>query len=119
MNYKPYDTFTSGTAESVPLTPLASAGPANGTRFAVALLFVAVESAVDWDRIHENWEHVKERIKSEWDRLTEDDVEPLAGRREELLEKIHEVYGISREEADAQLHDWEREYRERQPVDVD
>lgn len=55
------------------------------------------------------WQVLKQfkgKIKSQWGKLTDDDLEQLAGNRDELVGKIQAQYGISKEEAEKQLRDW-------------
>jgi uncharacterized protein YjbJ (UPF0337 family) len=40
--------------------------------------------------------------------LTDDALVEIGGRRDQLVGKIQETYGISRDEADRQVSDWER-----------
>jgi len=62
----------------------------------------------DWDRISGNWGHWRGRIRERWGRLTNDELDRVAGRREQLVGRIQSAYGISQEEADRQLRNWER-----------
>jgi uncharacterized protein YjbJ (UPF0337 family) len=63
---------------------------------------------MDWDRISGNWEHWKGRIRDRWGRLTEDQLDVIAGQRDQLAGQIEVSYGLSREEAERQLRTWER-----------
>ena len=63
---------------------------------------------MDWDRISANWSHWRDRVRDRWSRLTEVELTAVAGRREELSARIQEVYGLSREETERQLRNWER-----------
>lgn len=63
---------------------------------------------MDWDRISGDWDAWKDRIQDRWGRLTEDHLDLIAGRRDQLANRIGEVYGISRDEAERQLRNWER-----------
>jgi len=63
---------------------------------------------MDWDRISGNWEQWKGRIRERWGRLTDDHLDVIAGRRERLSGRIQEIYGLSREETERQLRNWER-----------
>ena len=63
---------------------------------------------MDWDRISGNWTWWKERIQERWGRLTNHELDIIAGRREKLAGRIQEVYGLSRDEAERQLRNWER-----------
>jgi uncharacterized protein YjbJ (UPF0337 family) len=63
---------------------------------------------MDWDRISGNWAHWKERIRERWGRLTGDQLDVIAGRREQLAGRIQEVYGLNPDEAERQLRNWQR-----------
>jgi uncharacterized protein YjbJ (UPF0337 family) len=55
-----------------------------------------------------NWKALKGKVKEQWGKLTDDDLTRIEGKRDQLLGKIQERYGIAREEAERQLSDWER-----------
>ena len=59
------------------------------------------------DQIAGNWKQVKGVVREKWGKLTEDDVDVIAGKRDILLGKIQEKHGIAREEADKELKAWE------------
>ena len=61
-----------------------------------------------WERIAGNWAHWKGRVRERWGRLSDDDLTNVAGRREQLAGRIQTAYGLSQEEADRQLRNWER-----------
>jgi uncharacterized protein YjbJ (UPF0337 family) len=63
---------------------------------------------MDWSRIAGNWPHWRGRIRERWGRLTEDQLDRICGRRDQLTGRIQELYGVSREEAERQLRNWER-----------
>ena len=63
---------------------------------------------MDWDRISGNWAHWRDRIRERWGRLTNDELDAVAGRREQLVGKIQAAYGIAKSDADRQLRNWER-----------
>lgn len=63
---------------------------------------------MDWSRISGNWTHWRGRVRERWGRLTDDQLDLIAGRREQLAGRIQELYGISAEDADRQLKNWER-----------
>ena len=62
---------------------------------------------MNWDRIEGNWKQFKCKVKEQWGKLTDDQLDKIAGRRDQLSGKIQESYGISRDEADRQVKDWE------------
>ncbi len=62
---------------------------------------------MNWDQIAGNWKQVKGVVRQKWGKLTDDDVDVIAGKRDILLGKIQERHGIAREEAEKQLKAWE------------
>lgn len=65
---------------------------------------------MNWDQIKGDWKQAQGKVKQQWGKLTDDDLTYAAGKRDELVGKIQERYGIAKEEADKQVKDWERTY---------
>ena len=63
---------------------------------------------MNWDRIEGNWKQVKGKAIEKWGDLTDDDLDVIAGRREQLTGKVQERYGIAKDEAEKQVAEWER-----------
>lgn len=63
---------------------------------------------MNWDRIEGNWKQFKGRAQEQWGKLTNDSIDMIEGRREILAGRIQELYGISKDEADRQIRDWQR-----------
>lgn len=59
------------------------------------------------DRVEGNWKQFKGKIKEQWGKLTDDDLDVAAGKREQLSGRIQERHGVSQDEARKQLKDWE------------
>ena len=51
------------------------------------------------DTIEGNWKQLKGKVKEQWGKLTDDDFDVIAGKRDQLLGRIQERHGISRDEA--------------------
>ncbi|NCS66591.1 MAG: general stress protein CsbD, partial [Hydrogenophilales bacterium CG_4_10_14_0_8_um_filter_62_70] len=49
----------------------------------------------------------KGQVQSQWGKLTDDQFDVIAGKREELLGKIQESHGIGKDEAEQQIKDFE------------
>jgi uncharacterized protein YjbJ (UPF0337 family) len=86
------------------------------TRIAIA----AADSAVDhrgikmnWDRVEGNWKQIKGSIKEQWGKLTDDELDVIAGKRDRLVGKIQETYGISRDEVEIQLAAWHQKQKDK------
>jgi uncharacterized protein YjbJ (UPF0337 family) len=61
---------------------------------------------MNWDTIEGQWKQFKGRAKQAWSKLTDDDIQNLTGKRDELAGKIQERYGIKKQEAERQIDDW-------------
>ena len=59
------------------------------------------------DRIEGNWKQFKGNALQQWGKLTDDQLYVVAGRRDLLLGRIQELYGISREKTEKQLTQWQ------------
>lgn len=60
------------------------------------------------DRIEGNWLQFKGKVKEQWGKLTDDDLDVIAGKRDQLLGKIQERHGITKEEAEKQFTEWKK-----------
>ncbi|MDN5849259.1 MAG: CsbD family protein [Nitrococcus sp.] len=62
---------------------------------------------MNWDQIKGNWKQFKGNARTQWGKLTDDELDQIDGHREVLVGKIQERYGINKEEADRQVKDFE------------
>jgi len=62
---------------------------------------------MNWNVIEGNWKQAKGKVKEQWGKLTDDQLDMVSGRRDQLVGKIQECYGIARDEAERQVKDWE------------
>lgn len=60
------------------------------------------------DVIEGKWKQVSGKVKAQWGKLTDDDLDRIGGKRTQLEGKIQEYYGISREEAKRQIDAFEK-----------
>ena len=63
------------------------------------------------DRMEGNWLQFKGKVKEQWGKLTDDDFDVIGGKREQLAGKIQETYGLSKDEAEKQISDFEARAR--------
>lgn len=63
---------------------------------------------MNWDQMQGNWKELREGVKEEWNQLTDRDLDRIGGRRDELIERITERYGIEPERAEREVESWER-----------
>ncbi len=59
------------------------------------------------DRIEGNWKQFKGKLKEQWGKLTDDDIDVIAGKRDQLLGRIQERHGVAKDEAETQVKNWE------------
>jgi uncharacterized protein YjbJ (UPF0337 family) len=58
-----------------------------------------------------NWKQLRGKIREQWGRLTDDDLEVAAGKRDQIVGRIQERYGLAREEAERQMQEFEKAYK--------
>ena len=71
---------------------------------------------MNWDQAKGQWKQIKGSVRAKWGKLTDDDLDVIAGERERLVGKIQERYGINKDEAERQIAGWnptpsEEEYK--------
>jgi uncharacterized protein YjbJ (UPF0337 family) len=61
---------------------------------------------MDWDRIEGSWKSFKGKAKMQWGKLTDDDLDVIEGRREELEGRIQNAYGYEKDRARTEVDTW-------------
>jgi len=64
-----------------------------------------------WDRVASSWKRFSREAKKKWDKLTDDELTQVNGRRETLVGKIQEKYSVTKQEADKQIDEWARKLK--------
>ena len=67
---------------------------------------------MNWDRIEGNWKQFKGTAKQKWGKLTDDQLDVIAGKREHLAGKIQEAYGITLDASQRQIDQWQADQKE-------
>ena len=62
---------------------------------------------MNWDIAKGNWKQFKGKVKAQWGQLTDDHLDQIDGKRIELAGKIQETYGITKDEAELQIKQFE------------
>ncbi len=65
-------------------------------------------ASATWEQIEGNWNQFAGKVKQQWSKLTDDDILYIKGKRQELVGKIQERYGIAKAEAEKQVEAWEK-----------
>ena len=58
------------------------------------------------DILQGKWAQLKGKVKEQWGKLTDDDIELLDGKRDQLVGKVQERYGIARDQAARDVDNW-------------
>ncbi|MGY6703478.1 CsbD family protein [Roseinatronobacter sp.] len=61
---------------------------------------------MNWDIVEGKWKQFTGSAKENWGKLTDDDLNQAAGKRDQLVGKIQEKYGVAKDEAEKQVDDW-------------
>ena len=69
---------------------------------------IKADTKTMWEKIKGSWSQTKGTVKEQWGKLTDDDLLQIEGRRDQLVGKIQTRYGISHEQAEAQVSAWEQ-----------
>jgi uncharacterized protein YjbJ (UPF0337 family) len=64
------------------------------------------EASMNWDQVEGKWKQAAGKVKEKWGKLTDSDLEVIRGRRDQLIGKIQERYGIAKEEAQKQADEF-------------
>jgi len=64
---------------------------------------------MNWDQIAGNWKQFLGNAKERWGRLTDSDWSIIEGKRDQLVGRVQERYGIAKNEAERQVAEFERD----------
>ena len=61
---------------------------------------------MNWDNIQGNWDQVRGQLKQQWGKLTDQDLDAIMGKREELEGKLQKYYGFESTKAHQEVDRW-------------
>jgi len=67
---------------------------------------------MDWNRLQEKWPQMRGQLRHRWGRLTEEDFDVIAGRRDSFIGHVQERYSVDQEEAQRRIEEWMHTLRE-------
>jgi uncharacterized protein YjbJ (UPF0337 family) len=67
-----------------------------------------MERAMNWDRIEGNWRQIKGNLKEIRGKLTDNPLDVIAGKREQLSGRLLEDYGIDIDIAEKHKSEWQK-----------
>ena len=64
---------------------------------------------MNWEQVEGSWKQIKGGVRAKWAKLTDDDVELISGKKDTLLGKLQERYGMLKEDAERHVDQWLKE----------
>jgi uncharacterized protein YjbJ (UPF0337 family) len=61
------------------------------------------EKVMNWDTVKGDWKQFKGKVKEQWGKLTDEDLNRIEGCRDQLAGAIQQRYGIEKDEAERQV----------------
>jgi uncharacterized protein YjbJ (UPF0337 family) len=61
---------------------------------------------MNWEQIEGQWRQMRGQLKSQWGKLTDDDLDNVAGKKDQLIGRLQQHYGIVKEDAERQVDKW-------------
>ena len=61
---------------------------------------------MNWDRIAGQWNQFKGKAKEKWGKLTDDEIDVIEGKRDQLVGKLQQRYGIAKDQAEKEVDQW-------------
>ena len=74
---------------------------------------------MNWNQIEGRWDQLAGQAKSEWAKLTDDDLKNIAGKRQQLVGKLQERYGVLKSDIEKQVNEWIGKIGKVQPEPAD
>ncbi len=63
---------------------------------------------MNWNQIEGSWKEMQGKVREKWGKLTDDDLERIAGKRDQLVGVLQRKYGEGRDEIERQVAEFER-----------
>ena len=61
---------------------------------------------MNWEQVESRWTQLKSSVKSRWPKLSHQDLDFIAGKRDLLVGMVQERYVIDRGDAERQVGEW-------------
>jgi uncharacterized protein YjbJ (UPF0337 family) len=61
---------------------------------------------MNWDTIQGDWKRFKGKVREKWGKLTDDDLDTINGKRDQLEGTLQKAYGRTREEIRHEVDDF-------------
>lgn len=61
---------------------------------------------MNWDQVQGKWKQYKGQVRAKWGKLTDSDLDVIEGNRQQLVGKVQEYYGVTKESAEKQVDEF-------------
>ena len=61
---------------------------------------------MNWDQIEGRWKDLRGKARESWGELTDDELDQIAGKKDQMIGKLQTKYGITKEEAEKRANEW-------------
>ena len=61
---------------------------------------------MNWQQIEGKWDYAKGKLREKWGKLTDQDLDVIAGKRDQLIGRLKERYGIQKDAAEGEINRW-------------
>jgi uncharacterized protein YjbJ (UPF0337 family) len=69
---------------------------------------------MNWSTIENGWNDYKANAKQQWSKLSDEQINNMHGKRENLVSKVQEAYSLTKEETERQVSDWQSKQMQKQ-----
>lgn len=66
------------------------------------------DKTMNEDRIKGNWKQFTGKVQEQWGKLTNDDMDVIAGKKDQFMGKLQERHGLAKDAAEEQLNDFQK-----------
>lgn len=61
---------------------------------------------MNWDQIAGDWKTLRGKVQEQWGKLTNDDLDVISGKQDQLVGRIQKTYGVEKEVAERQVREF-------------
>lgn len=61
---------------------------------------------MNWDTVSGKWRELEGKVRSQWGKLTDDDLSVIAGKKDVLVGRLQQRYGYERDRAEREADDF-------------
>jgi uncharacterized protein YjbJ (UPF0337 family) len=61
---------------------------------------------MNWDTLSGKWRELGGQVRSKWGKLTDDDLQVIGGKKDELVGRLQQHYGYQKDRAEREVDDF-------------